>query len=133
MSPSVFLKRARERTRTAVLVKGNPYYVEGAQKDLADSFYKKITDRLESRGFIVTHDRGDPYTSPDAADVWIGHSRGEDRLRFAPKRTRTVYLSDLMGEKVEPGIADIPEEDRPLPGKSHYYFRRAVRDYLDKL
>ena len=38
-------------------------------------------------------DEGKPYTIPKVyRAVWIAHSRGIDRLRFAPSRVKTIAL-----------------------------------------
>jgi len=75
---------------TAVVVKGNPRFIEGNAE--ATRFYDEIKKHLESVGYSVTFDAGEPYTQPVNADLWVGHSRGADRLRFAPNTTRTVVL-----------------------------------------
>ena len=67
------------KNKTAVIIKGNPKFIDN-NKD-ADSFYEEIKSFLEDLGFEVSFDKGEPYTSPDKADLWIGHSRGADRLR----------------------------------------------------
>jgi hypothetical protein len=78
----------------AVIVKGNPKYLNDPHvKPLAEAFYSEIQSLLEERGFEVTFDAGEPMTSPnETAAVWIGHSRGIDRLRFAPLSVMTVEL-----------------------------------------
>ncbi len=76
--------------RTAVIIEGNREYMSGPGKTLMDPFYNQIHSYLEQKGYSVTRDPGLPYTSPPKADLWIGHSRGCDRLRFAPQGTKTI-------------------------------------------
>jgi len=78
------------RNPTAVIVKGNPKYITGNER--ADKFYNDLAGFVRTLGYSVSFDPGEPYTSPAKADLWIGHSRGCDRLRFAPKSTSTVAL-----------------------------------------
>ena len=48
---------------------------------------------LIAKGFWVKFNDGKEYTSPNIrAKVWIGHSRGIDRLRFAPDTVQTIAL-----------------------------------------
>jgi len=78
----------------AVIIKGNPKYLRMPKiKPLAIAFYAEIKQLLIARGFRVTFDPGKEYTSPDkTAKAWIAHSRGIDRLRFAPKTVQTIAL-----------------------------------------
>ncbi len=72
-------------SKSAVIIKGNPKLVENNKR--ADIFYKELASFLEKLGFSVKFDLGEPYTTPPSADLWVGHSRGSDRLRFAPTET----------------------------------------------
>ncbi len=83
--------------KTAVIIKGNPALVNGNVR--ADTFYADLKTFLESLDFEVSFDAGEPYTTPPKADVWIGHSRGSDRLRFALPETIVVGLG--VPESVE--------------------------------
>lgn len=78
----------------AVIVKGNPKYINmPAVKAMADHFYGEIKQLLEAKGYRVLFNVGRAYTSPNPkAAVWIGHSRGIDRLQFAPPHVRTIAL-----------------------------------------
>jgi hypothetical protein len=78
----------------AVIVTGNPKYIEMPSiKPMADKFYGQIKQMLEARGFEVKFDPGAEYTSPDEnAAVWIAHSRGIDRLQYAPPGVKTIAL-----------------------------------------
>jgi hypothetical protein len=78
----------------AVIVKGNPKYLRNPKvQPMADAFYAEIKQLLIDKGFRVALDPGKPYTAPNEnAKVWIAHSRGIDRLRFAPQTVRTIAL-----------------------------------------
>ena len=75
---------------TAVLVTGNPKHITGNPH--AKAFYDQVHQALEQQGYHVTRDPGAPFTQPKPADLWVGHSMGVDRLRFAPEGTRTIAL-----------------------------------------
>jgi len=66
--------------RSAVIVMGNPKYILGPHRQWAIKFYARLQKYLESLGYEVSRDPGKPFTSPPKADLWIGHSRGADRL-----------------------------------------------------
>ncbi len=83
--------------KTAIIIKGNPKLVNGNIS--ADIFYNELKSFLESLDYDVSFDPGEPYTSPPPAGLWIGHSRGSDRLRFAPKETIVIGLG--VPESVE--------------------------------
>lgn len=105
---------ARKR---AVIIKGNPEHIQ--DNELADKFYGDLEGLLGQSGYSVQFDAGEPKTEPPAADLWVGHSRGGDRLRFAPPTTRTVRVDDFQtwdGE--DPRAA------------SHYELTEALRDAL---
>lgn len=89
------------RRKLAVIVKGNPKYLNNLDvKPLADKFYSKIEQILRDKGYEVEMDPGKPYTMPDeTASVWIGHSRGIDRLEFAPKGVKTIELQTQDHDK----------------------------------
>jgi hypothetical protein len=67
--------------KTTVIIKGNPKFIRRNQK--AESFYNDLKSFFEDHGFEVSFDSGRPHTVPKKAHIWIGHSRGADRLRFA--------------------------------------------------
>lgn len=81
----------------AVIVKGNPKYLEDPKmKPLADKLYSDVAKMLKDRGYTVSEDPGLPMTSPDrSASLWVGHSRGIGRLRYAPEHTKTIELSTM--------------------------------------
>lgn len=81
--------------KTAVIIKGNPKFVDGSRD--ADRFYNELKSFLESMGYTVSFDPGEPYTQPKAAAVWVGHSRGVDRLRFAPVGTVRIAIGTEDG------------------------------------
>jgi hypothetical protein len=83
---------------------------------------------------------------PPGGKLWIGHSRGGDRLRFAPKGVATLRLDDF--EPVEArerqrlayeqlfashgfkNIAEVPPHMRPLPGPEHYTLNETTKEAL---
>ena len=83
--------------KTAVIIKGNPELVSGNPR--ADAFYNELKVFLESLGFVVVFDPGESHTTPPAALVWIGHSRGADRLRFAPEGTVVIGIGAPQSEE----------------------------------
>lgn len=78
----------------AIIIKGNPTYIESPEfQKAADEFYKDVKRRLHQKGYRVQYDAGADMTIPSIkASVWLGHSRGVSRLRYAPKGMITGEL-----------------------------------------
>lgn len=113
---------------TAVIITGNPKYVRGNRT--ASRFYDQLHAHLVDKGFDVAFDPGKAYTSPPPADVWIGHSRGSDRLRFAPSGTMTI----AMGVPWNPDAINHPEDEAQVgarPGIAHFTLTDEMRARLD--
>lgn len=70
----------------AVIIKGNPIYIESPNfRKNAEAFYKDVKQRLQQKGYRVQYDAGEDKTIPTTeAKIWLGHSRGASRLRYAP-------------------------------------------------
>lgn len=83
--------------RTAIIIKGNPKYIK--DNIMADKFYQDLKNFLEEQKYIVKFDAGKPYTLPEKATVWVGHSRGADRLDFAPKEIKTIAIGAPFNEE----------------------------------
>lgn len=134
-----------KKAAKAVIIKGNPGFI-GADLTAA-KFYTDLATQLRQRGYDdVTFDPGKPFTSPPKADLWVGHSRGADRLRFAPPGTKTVDLGPLEHPKsvkryletrrlaVERGVPydQLPLKDRsPVP--EHYLVTPAMLAAFDRV
>lgn len=105
----------------AVIVKGNPKYIKKPRiKPMADQFYSDIKSILENQGYSVELNPGRPYTRPDiSAALWVGHSRGVDRLRFAEPNIKTIALKTLTDDWADKGHYQLSEEDlKNLKGTS---------------
>lgn len=76
-------------SQSVVIITGNPKRIT---KKKHKSFYDELAVFLQGLDCTVQFDAGNPYTTPLPADIWIGHSRGADRLRFAPEKTLTIAL-----------------------------------------
>lgn len=78
----------------AIIVKGNAERIsEAGMQKPADAFYNGLKKRLEDRGYRVEFDEGLDFTIPDQeAALWVGHSRGIDRLQFA-EGPKTIALN----------------------------------------
>jgi 8-oxo-dGTP diphosphatase/2-hydroxy-dATP diphosphatase len=111
--------------KTAVVIKGNPKFIEG-NKD-ARAFYLDLKTFLEGLGYAVVFDRGEPYTTPPPADLWVGHSRGSDRLRFAPTATKTLALGVEGGINHSQDKALSPGE---VPGIFHYLLTEDMKNEI---
>lgn len=113
---------------TAVIIKGNPAYIENNKH--ADKFYNDLAALVRAKGYAVSFDPGAPHTVPGPADVWIGHSRGNDRLRFAPKQTKTI----AMGLHGTPDAITHPLDRSAVQGDEptvfHYLLTKEMRDQL---
>lgn len=117
---------------TAVLITGNPRFIKGNKK--ADAFYDAIEAHLVKNGYKVTRDPGNDYTEPPKADLWVGHSRGAGRLRFAPSGTKTI----AFGSSAE-GAINHPNDDvnTPFhltggePPAEHFEFTDAMKSAIE--
>lgn len=119
--------------KTAVIIKGNPDHISASgTSHLKDQFYNKLKRILESEGYSVSFDKGLPYTQPKDADVWVGFSRGVDRLRFAPRHTTTIPIGSKVPNAINHPVdgawqrkyshldmSKIPEKDRPPIPEEH--------------
>lgn len=96
----------------AVVIKGNPKYTELPEiKPMADRFYNEISDRLKKKGYTTEFATSEPYTCPNlSAKVWVAHSRGFDRLRFAEGQI-TMEMKTLTNQGLDPGHYTLSKED----------------------
>lgn len=86
----------------AVIIRGNAT----RDSDVSNSLYSGLHRYLKRRGFQVSEDAGEPYTLPDTtAKLWIGHSRGADRLAYAPDGIQTIAIGSR-----QPGAINHPED-----------------------
>jgi hypothetical protein len=119
------------KRKSAVIIKGNPKFITG--NTVADQFYQDIKCFLENLDYEVTFDAGEPHTSPPNADLWIGHSRGVDRLQFAPKGTITVMFGTSRV-----GAVNHPDDNSQtgvypsevMPNKFHYVFNDEMKQAI---
>ena len=111
--------------KTAVIIKGNPKFV--ANNPDADRFYDDVKNFLEELGYSVTFDPGKEYTRPIDADLWISHSRGADRLRFAPEGTKTIMLG-ILGGINHPEDRSLVRGD--IPEKWHYILTDEMKEKI---
>ena len=134
-----------KKAAKAVIIKGNPGYI--GEDPTATKFYTDLARQLTRRGYDdVAFDPGKPFTSPPEADLWVGHSRGADRLRFAPPGTKTIDLGPLEHPKSvkryqetrrlaeERGIpySQLPLKDRsPVP--EHYQVTPGMLAAFDRV
>jgi hypothetical protein len=113
--------------KTAIIIKGNPKFIEGNQ--IAEKFYNDLKLFLEELGYKTSFDTGEPYTTPKGADIWIGHSRGCDRLRFASTETATIYLGTKDG-------INHPEDKsfskNQIPNTFHFKLTNEMREEIAK-
>jgi starvation-inducible DNA-binding protein len=112
--------------QSAVIIRGNPKYITGNPK--ADAFYTKLQNYLEQKGYTVQQDAGEPYTMPPKANVWLGHSRGVNRLRFAPEGTASIAIGALGGINHAKDKKLLPGE---TPTSSHYLLTKKMIKALD--
>lgn len=122
----------------AIIVQGNPRYIRGNPK--AKRYYEKIEKYLERKGFDVEFDAGAPYTQPEEAALWVGHSRGVDRLRFAPPMTRTLAFGSLVDGAINHPVDqqkleefDAEEGHEYDPPDEHYKFTPEQKAAIDRV
>lgn len=114
---------------TAVIIKGNPKYIDG--NPLATAFYNEIRSYLLNLGYTVSMDPGEPFTQPIDADLWIGHSRGCDRLQYAPSTTHVI----AFGSNLEYAVnhpQDHAMEAGDEPKRFHFIFTQPMKLEIKK-
>ena len=127
------------------IIKGNPHYLN-AQPENYDTFYDAVKKQVEDLGYTAEFDPGEAHTLPPGGKYWIGHSRGNSRLRYAPEGVSTLSLDDyepdeerqktkelfdrLLKEFNVDAIGDVPIEKRPVPGPAHYTFNDSQRSAI---
>lgn len=106
--------------KTAVIIKGNPKY----DNEQSQRFYERLADLLKEQGYSVKFDAGKSYTLPEKADVYIGHSRGADRLQY------------VTGVKIPVGTASKEAVNHPKdnaleggikPNRYHYTLNKEMK------
>jgi hypothetical protein len=126
-----------------VIITGNPKYLALHQQE-ANKFYSDIAYFLMNMGYEVYYDPGEPYTTPPSADIWVGHSRGIGRLRFAPGGTKTIGFGGRTRPDDMWQTVNHPEDERKLldhvavhgtsrgfyPGPEHYEFTKDMEQAL---
>lgn len=113
--------------KTAVIIKGNPKFIEGNPK--AEQFYSDLADHLKSLGYKVSFDAGEDFTEPPKANLWVGHSRGVGRLQFAPSETKIIAMgSDKEGAINHPDDAAFHADN--LPTDAHYELSADMKEEI---
>ena len=84
----------KETKPLAVIITGNPKYINDPDiSQIAKSFYNLVETILINKGFDVEFDSGRSYTLPNVnALVWVAHSKGISRLKYAPTTIKTIAL-----------------------------------------
>ena len=118
---------------TAVIIKGNPDYISGH-----NDFYEEIKSFLEGLEYEVSFDEGAPETSPPKADLWIGHSRGGDRLEGAvPEYAKAVLAIGVPDPTNQPFPAINHPDDQPEvgkePGEFHFIFTDEMKEKIKEI
>jgi hypothetical protein len=121
------------KLKSAVIITGNPAYLKN--NVAAKRFYEELQKMLVHEMYIpkVTLDPGMAYTEPPKADLWIGHSRGADRLQFAPKGTFTVAIGDITGIYHPKDNTINNKSKKPVkPNKYHYALTQGMKFQIKK-
>lgn len=117
--------------KTAVIITGNAQIINSAKyKNIATKFYKDIKEYLESKGYSVTFDPGLEYTRPNKADLWIGHSRGASRLKYAYTGTKTLAFGDENGINHP---KDTALKKGNLMNDYHFIFCKEMKEAIDTI
>ena len=119
---------------TAVIITGNPKHIANNEK--ADAFYKKIKDFLESLNYEVSLDPGLPYTSPKDANLWIGHSRGSDRLTFDNTTPKSLAFGAPIPQSInhpDDNVKTFAKQADYVPNEFHYVFTQEMKDAILKV
>lgn len=121
----------------AIIIKGNP---NRKRPPKPGNLYQKIKKYLQQKGFEVQYDQGKPHTTPNTnAQLWIGHSRGAGRLKFAPKYIKTIAIGSSLPNSINhpKDKTNIkPNEYDNLPDhviQAHNNWHPSFKDKLDKI
>jgi hypothetical protein len=129
----------------AYIIKGNPAVI-APDAEKYERFYRDVASVLQSQGLQTAFDAGEPHTLPPGGRLWVGHSRGGSRLRYAPPGVATLSLDAYEPEESRAKqraayeslfkqlgvntVADVPLSLRPKPGPEHYTLNDAQRTAL---
>ena len=103
LSPSAVLKKQKEDLKPlAILVMHDPSVI-AQDSENAEAFYTSIENILRSKGMRVRRDPGDPGTTPEIADLWIGHGTGIECLHGSGAKVKLMLqpLSFNFSNRVE--------------------------------
>jgi 8-oxo-dGTP pyrophosphatase MutT (NUDIX family) len=131
------------------IIRGNPD-ADPENVGKYDAFYNNVKDHVSSLGYSAEFDSGLPNTVPPGGKFWLGHSRGGDRLRFAPqhgasalrlddyepdatRETQNAAYKKLFTQLGVARIADVPVSLRPKPGPEHYTYNDRMRAAVSRL
>lgn len=109
--------------RTATIIRGNPLYDRESRKLISD-----LKTLLQTEGYRVRTDRGRDHTTPKESDLYIGHSRGAERLRFINGGIRIPIGSSLEGAINHP--LDRAFLRGSEPDSSHFTLSDEMREEL---
>ena len=127
---TLLLKEVLKKTadKQVSIIKGNPEYITNNAK--ASEFYDNLRKLIEEKGYKVNMDEGEPHTIPPETDhAWVGHSRGIDRLRFAPKNVITIatgFPEDKSGVNHPLDDAEVGR----IPNKYHYTLTPEMKEAI---
>jgi hypothetical protein len=105
----------KENQLTCVIVRGNPKFITPQR----ESFYSEIKNLCERNGFQVIMDAGSPHTMPTKSDLWICHSSGCGRIRFADPTQKYIAIG-TSGTKLK-NVLNHPLDDlKEIPNEYHF-------------
>ena len=133
----LWLNENKTEKPLAIIIKGNP---NRKQPKTPGNLYKKLKKYLQQKGYQVQYDQGEPHTTPNTnAQLWIGHSRGTDRLKFAPKHIKTIPIGSSLPNAInhpDDKIDIKPDEYDKLPDHiihAHNSWHPSFKQKLDKI
>jgi len=117
--------------KSAIIIHGNSKYEDKSKK-----LYLDLEKILKASGYDkIEHDPGLDYTEPKKADVWIGFSRGENRLKFGPKNIKKISIGGTMGDYniSNPKDSEKCINDICIPNKHHFILTDKMKEELKKV
>jgi hypothetical protein len=131
-----WIVRENKQKPLAIIIKGNP---NRKQPKTPGNLYPKLKKYLQDQGFQVEFDEGKPHTTPNInAQLWIGHSRGAGRLKFAPKHIITISIGSSLPHSInhpDDKTNIKPDEYDKLPNhiiKAHNSWHNSFKEKLDR-
>ena len=117
-----------------VIIKGNLKWDVEACNKMYNTIQSFILSKFPTTDIVI--DPGLPLTIPDkTAHIWIGHSRGTDRFKWADKKTQLLGLGTEKSSTYK--VVNHPHDntigkniESTIPNSDHYMFTDKMQESI---